>query len=224
MRTPRVQRRVTAQAQPYRHRPDPFVMNRALYKLILLLALATPLQGCLLAVAGAGVAAGVGVAHDRRDAGTVLADRRLALNASDAINRDKAFVNDDNFVHTVVYNGSLLLCGQLRSAELKQRAQAQVEHLDGVKRVVNEIEVTDEPIGFWRRRADNTMTARVKTALLDITSLNDFDPSRVNVTTVDSVVYLMGMVSRDEADAIVEVARNVTGVAKVVKVFEYTDA
>ena len=177
----------------------------------------------MLAVAGAGVAAGVGVAHDRRDAGTVLADRRLALSASDAINRDKAFVSDDNFVHTVVYNGSLLLCGQLHSAELKQRAQAQVEHLDGVKRVVNEIEVSDEPIGFWRRRADNTMTARVKTALLDITSLKDFDPSRVNVTTVDSVVYLMGMVSRDEADAVVEVARNVAGVAKVVKVFEYAD-
>jgi osmotically-inducible protein OsmY len=200
-------------------------MNRALYKLILLLIVATPaLQGCLLAVAGAGVAAGVGVAHDRRDASTVFADRRLALSASDAINRDKAFVSDDNFVHTVVYNGSLLLCGQLRSAELKQRAQAQVEHLDGVKRVVNEIEVTDEPIGFWRRRADNTMTARVKTALLDITSIKDFDPSRVNVTTVDSVVYLMGIVSHDEADAVVEVARNVAGVAKVVKVFEYTES
>ena len=199
-------------------------MNRALHKSILLLALATPLlHGCLLAVAGAGVAAGVGVAHDRRDASTVLADRRLALAASDAINRDKAFVRDDNFVHTVVYNGSLLLCGQLRSAELRQRAQAQVEHLDGIKRVVNEIEVTDEPIGFWRRRADNTMTARVKTALLDLTSLGDFDPSRVNVTTVDSVVYLMGLVSREEADAVVEVARNVAGVTKVVKVFEYSE-
>jgi osmotically-inducible protein OsmY len=224
VKTSHVQRRVTAQAQPYRHLFDRIAMNRALYKSILLLALATPLlQGCLLAVAGAGVAAGVGVAHDRRDASTVLADRRLALSASDAINRDKAFVSDDNFVHTVVYNGSLLLCGQLRSAELKQRAQAQVEHLDGVKRVVNEIEVIDEPIGFWRRRADNTMTARVKTALLDITSLKDFDPSRVNVTTVDSVVYLMGMVSRDEADAVVEITRNVAGVAKVVKVFEYSD-
>ena len=67
------------------------------------------------------------------------------------------------------------------------------------------------------------MTARVKTALLDITSLNDFDPSRVNVTTVNSVVYLMGMVSREESDAVVDVARNVAGVSKVVKVFEYTD-
>jgi len=181
------------------------------------------LHGCLLAVAGAGVAAGASVAHDRRDASTVFDDRRLALRASDAINRDKAFVSDDNFVHTVVYNGTVLLCGQLRSAELKQRAQAQVGPLEGVKRVVNEIEVTDDPIGFWRRRADNTMTARVKTALLDITSLPGFDPSRVNVTTVNSTVYLMGMVNHEEAEAVVDVARNVAGVAKVVKVFEYTN-
>src|SRR5438445_5261257 len=118
-----VQRRVTAQAQPYRTSHAAPAMNRTLYKLILLLALATPsLQGCLLAVAGAGVAAGVGVAHDRRDASTVLSDRRLALSASDAINRDKVFVSDDNFVHTVVYNGSLLLRGQLPTAELKQHA------------------------------------------------------------------------------------------------------
>lgn len=199
-------------------------MNRALYKIVFFLLVTVPmLQGCLLAVAGAGVAAGASVAHDRRDASTVFDDRRIALRAGDAINRDKAFVSDGNFVHTVVYNGTTLLCGQVNSAELKQRAQEKVEKLEGVKRVVNEIEVTDDPIGFWRRRADNTMTARVKTALLDITSLNDFDPSRVNVTTVNSVVYLMGMVSREESDAVVDVARNVAGVSKVVKVFEYTD-
>ncbi|MBN8887338.1 MAG: BON domain-containing protein [Rudaea sp.] len=199
-------------------------MNRALYKTVFLLLIAVPLlQGCLLAVAGAGVAAGVGVAHDRRDASTVFDDRRLALRAGDAINRDKAFVSDGNFVHSVVYNGSLLLCGQVGSVELKQRAQTLVEHLDGIKRVVNEIEVTDDPIGFWHRRADNTMTARVKTALLNITSIKDFDPSRVNVTTVNNVVYLMGLVSREEADAVADIARNVAGVAKVVKVFEYTN-
>ena len=198
-------------------------MNRALYKNVFFLLVTAPfLQGCLIAVAGAGVAAGVGVAHDRRDASTVFDDRRIALRSGDAIDRDKAFISDGNFVHSVVYNGSLLLCGQVRSEELKQPATTLVEHLDGVKRVVNEIEVTDDPIGFWRRRADNTMTARVKTALLDITSLKDFDPSRVNVTTVNSVVYLMGMVSHEEADAVVDVARNVAGVAKVVKVFEYT--
>ncbi|HEX6834622.1 MAG TPA: BON domain-containing protein, partial [Rudaea sp.] len=66
-------------------------------------------------------------------------------------------------------------------------------------------------------------TARVKTALLNITSLSGFDPTRVNVTTSHDIVYLMGLVTHEEADAVVDIARNVDGVDKVVKVFEYTD-
>ena len=80
-----------------------------------------------------------------------------------------------------------------------------------------------EPQDFWTRRADGALTARVKTALLDITSIEGFDPLRVNVTTAHRIVYLMGMVSHAEADAVVEVARDDDGVEKVVKVFEYTD-
>ncbi len=198
-------------------------MNIHKFKFALLLLLAPTLHGCLVAVVGAGAAVGAGVVHDRRDTRTVIDDRRIAFSAEDAINRDRDFVGNDNYVKTVVYNGTLLLCGQVHSAELKQRAQAKVGNFEGVKRVVNEIEVTDEPQGFWRRRQDNAMTARVKTALLDITSMPGFDPTRVNVTTVHGVVFLMGLVSHEEADAVVEIARNIGGVDRVVKVFEYAE-
>ena len=199
-------------------------MKIHLYKIVILLLATIPLlQGCLFVVAGGAVAVGADVAHDRRDTGTVIGDRRIALAASDAINRDEDLAHNDNYVKTIVYNGSALLCGQVHSEELKQRAQKIVANLEGVTRVVNEIEITDEPQGFWRRREDNAMTARVKTALLDITSISGFDPTRVNVTTVHGVVFLMGMVSHEEADATADVARNVSGVDKVVKVFEYTD-
>lgn len=190
--------------------------------LFLLLAVLPFLHGCLLAVAG-GAAVGAGVVHDRRDTSIVIGDRRIALSASDAINRDRDFVANDNYVKIIVYNGVVLLCGQVRSQDLKQRAQSKVMNLDGVQRVVNELEITDEPQGFWRRRQDNAMTARVKTALLDITSLPGFDPLRVNVTSVHGTAFLMGLVSHEEADAVVDVARNVGGIDKVVKVFEYTD-
>ena len=193
-----------------------------MYKTILMLAMLPLLHGCIAVVAG-GVLVGAHAVHDRRAVGTVLSDRNIQLSAIDAINKHRELTRDDNNVKVVVYNGVMLLCGQVRSEQLKQLAHTSADGFEGVTRLVDEIEVTDEPQGFWRRRGDETITARVKTALLDITSLNDFDPSRVNVTTVDSVVYLMGMVSRDEADAVVEVARNVAGVAKVVKVFEYAD-
>lgn len=166
---------------------------------------------------------GAGVAHDRRDAHTVVADRRIALASGDAVGRDPGLAHNDNYVKTIVYNGVVLLCGQVRNAALKRRAQDNVESLEGVTRVVNELEITDDPQGFWRRREDNAMTARVKTALLDITSMPGFDPTRINVTVVHGTAFLMGMVSHEESDATVEVARNVGGIDRVVKVFEYTD-
>ena len=197
-------------------------MTRALYKLVLALAAATLLPGCFAVVAG-GAAVGADTAHDRRPVKVVVSDRNIQLTAFDAINRHKELVHDDNSVKIVVYNGVMLLAGQVRSEALRQLAQSTVADIAGVKRLVNEIEVSDEPQGFWRRRQDNTITARVKTGLLDITSMPGFDPTRVNVTTAHHVVYLMGLVTHEEADAVAGVARDVGGVDKVVKLFEYTD-
>lgn len=189
----------------------------------LLIMLALPLlHGCVAVIAG-GAAVGADAAHDRRSFYTVIDDRNIQLTALDLVNREKALVRNDNRVKVVVYHGVMLLCGQVRSAELKQRAQAIAENVRGVTRLVNELEVTDAPQGFWRRRQDNVLSARVKTALLDITSMPGFDPTRVNITAAHHVVYLMGLVSREEADAVTDIARDVSGVEKVVKVFEYTD-
>ena len=194
-----------------------------MHKRMLFLLLALPLlHGCFAVVAG-GAVAGANVVHDRRSFGRVLEDRNLQLSVLDKINRDKAMVRDNNHVKVVVYDGIMLLCGQVRSAELRQHAQAVAESFEGIDRLVNDIEVTDEPQGFWRRRQDNAQSARVKTALLDITSMPGFDPTRINVTSAHGVVYLMGLVTHEEDDAATEIARNIGGVDKVVKVFEYTD-
>ncbi|HEX6831921.1 MAG TPA: BON domain-containing protein, partial [Rudaea sp.] len=112
------------------------------------------LHGCLVAVVGA-AAVGADVVHDRRSVGRITEDRNIQLTAIDAINRDKPLVRDDNNVKVVVYDGVVLLCGQVRSEQLKRAAVAHVENLEGVQRLVNEIEVTDEPRGFWRRRQDD---------------------------------------------------------------------
>ena len=197
--------------------------NIHFFKTLLICVLAAPLlQGCFAVLAG-GAVVGAHVAHDRRDVSTVVSDRNIQLTAVDTINRDKTLTSKDNNVKVVVYNGVMLLCGQVRSEELKREAQEKVQGLEGVKRVANEIEVTDTPQGFWRRRQDNTITARVKTAFLDLTSLPGFDPTRVNVTTSHHVVYMMGLVSHEEADAVTDVARDIGSVEKVVKLFEYTD-
>ncbi|MEO7063863.1 MAG: BON domain-containing protein [Dokdonella sp.] len=178
------------------------------------------LGGCFLAVAG-GVAAGASAAHDRRGVGTYLDDKRIYLGAYDSINKDKELALR-NHVIIVVYNGVMLLIGEVRTPELKQRAERMVSGFEGTRRIVNEIEIR-EPEGFWSRRHDNTISLRVKTGLLDLTSLAGFDPTRVNVTTAHGVVYLMGRVSHEEDTAVTGIARDVGGVERVVKVFEYTD-
>ncbi|GMV28393.1 MAG: hypothetical protein AMXMBFR59_05180 [Rhodanobacteraceae bacterium] len=191
---------------------------RCLPRLAALAVSAVMLSGCVAAVVG-GTAAGVG--HDRRSWTTVLSDRNIQATAYDNFNKDKELALKNN-VSIVVYNGVMLLAGEVRTEELRQRAERRVSGYEGVRRLVNEIEVR-EPEGFLSQRRDNTITAHVKTALLDIVDLPDFDPTRVNVTTVHRTVYLMGLLTRAEADRVAEIARNVAGVEKVVRVFEYQD-
>ncbi|MBO9665079.1 BON domain-containing protein [Dokdonella sp.] len=196
-------------------------MHTRLLRWLFLLSLAPLLGGCFLAVAG-GAAAGVSAAHDRRGVGTWADDKRIYLSAYDSLNKDKELALK-NSVIIVVYNGTMLLVGEVRTPELKARAERLVGGFEGTRRIVNELDVR-EPEGFWSRRRDNTITAHVKTALLDLTSLRGFDPTRVNVTTAHRTVYLMGKVTNEESDAVVGIARDVSGVERVVKVFEYVEA
>jgi osmotically-inducible protein OsmY len=187
---------------------------------VLALALAALLGGCVAAVVG-GAAMGGSAAHDRRDVGTWVDDKRLYLAAFDSLNKDKELALR-NHVAIIVYDGVMLLVGEVRTEELKARAQRAVSGFDGTRRIVNELAVR-EPEGFWSRRRDNTITAHVKTALLDLTSLPGFDPTRVNVTTAHRVVYLMGRLTHEEDEAVNAHARDVAGVERVVKVFDYVE-
>lgn len=191
---------------------------RTVLRLLIPVLLTALLSGCVAAVIG-GTAAGVG--HDRRSWTTVISDRNIQTTAYDNFNKDKELALKNN-VTIVVYNGVMLLAGEVRTPELKERAERRVSGYEGVRRLVNEIEVR-EPEGFLSRRRDNTISVHVKTALLDIVDLPGFDPTRVNVTTVHRTVYLMGLVTREEAERVADIARNVAGVEKVVRVFEFQD-
>ncbi len=183
--------------------------------LCIVLALGT---GCAAIVVG-GAAATAGALHDRRSVGTVIDDANIELTAYDSLNKDKELAQKNN-VGIVVHNGVMLLIGQVRTEELRKRAEQRVSGIQGTRRIVNEI-VVGEPAGFGTSARDTWLTGRVKLGLLNIVDVPGFDPTRVNVTTQDSVVYLMGLVTREEAERVVEIARTTPGVERVVKVFEY---
>ena len=193
--------------------------NRAKLFLVPVL-LSTLLSGCVAVIATGAVATGSS-AHDRRGFGTVVDDKRIQMGAYNTINKDKELVLK-NRVMIAVYNGVMLLMGEVSTPELKQRAETAVTGFEGVHRIVNEIDIM-QPEGFWTRRGDNRITARVKLALVDATSVPGFDVTRVKVSTAHRVVYLMGIVSPQEDAMVTEMTRNVPGVERVVKVFEYRD-
>ena len=124
-------------------------------------------------------------------------------------------------IKPVAFNGTVLLLGEVADAAQRERAGEVVSGLRGVARVVNELAVGD-PASMWRRTRDATLTSRAKGALLDI-DLPGFDATKVNVTAVRAELYAMGLVSRAEADAVTDALRQMRGVRRVVKVFEYTD-
>lgn len=193
-------------------------MYRTLRILTALVALS--LSGCVALVA-TGMVTAASVAHDRRSTAEVWKDNQLKLTIVDTLNRDKQIALENN-VSVISHNRIVLLVGQVRDQALRERVLGIVRSFDDVRRVIDELEVR-EPVGIAVRTRDATITARVKTGLLNIVDLPGFDPTRVNVTTEDGTVYLMGLVSAEEGERVAASASSLSGVLQVVKVFEYIE-
>jgi osmotically-inducible protein OsmY len=175
------------------------------------------LQGCAAAVVG-GAAATAAVAHDRRTAGTVVEDQSIELKAYDSIAKDPIFKEQGN-IHVTSYNLVVLLTGQAADEGLRSKAEQIVSGIDRVRRVVNEIEIGSKATLVESSR-DAALTTEVKLKLTQI-RLSDFDPLRVKVVTERGAVFLMGLITKKEADAVTDVVRHISGVRRVVRVFEY---
>lgn len=130
---------------------------------------------------------------------------------------DTAF-DDANFA-IVSYNGYVLLAGQVGTEALKAKATEVVRKVHGVRRIYNELEVAS-PSSAMTRSSDTWITAKVKSWLL---GRSDTEGTRVKVVTENGVVYLMGMVTRDEAQRITDTAADISGVQRVVRLFEFVD-
>ncbi len=181
------------------------------------------LQGCLGTAIVVGGAATVGsVAHDRRTAGTVVDDEGIELKAFDTFVNSEDTAGSDVHINATSYNYKVLLTGEVPTPAIKSLATSKVTQIDKVVKVINELAVA-ESSSLVSRSKDTWITTKVKTSLFSV-ELEGFDPTRVKVITERGIVYLMGIVTRAEAEAAVDTARNIDGVAKVVKVFEYIES
>ena len=184
------------------------------------------LQGCAAAVlstgapgvAGAAGAASAATAVGRRSAGTVVDDQVIEVKATARLLRDRT-IFESSHVNATSYNGILLLTGETPNLALRSRAEDLVKDIEKVRRIQNELAIV-APSSLLSRSSDAVITGKIKTALgrYDIRVA-----ARTKVVTENGVVYLMGLLRSDEADAATEIARRIGGVQRVVKIFEYVD-
>jgi len=171
------------------------------------------LSGCAAIVVGGMVVGGALVATDRRTTGAQVDDETIAVKSS---SRMMETFGDRARINTTSYNRMVLLTGEVPSEADKKAAEQVVARVPNVSSVVNELTVG--PLNsFSERSKDTYVTTKVKTSLVDA---KDLFANSIKVTTHRGVVYLMGRVTEREANRASEVARGVSGVTKVVRVFE----
>lgn len=186
---------------------------------VAVILLAGVLSGCAAPVVLAGAAAGsVAVAHDRRSTGMQLDDNSTEFKAKAAIAEDKA-VADNSHVNVTTFNGVVLISGETRRDDLRGRVEQLVRNASTMRKVYNEV-VVAEPASTGSRLSDSWITTKVKSKLL---GNEELDGTRVKVVTEAGTVFLMGLVTRAEANIATAVASDTRGVDRIVRVFEYID-
>ena len=187
-------------------------MTRKILGLIVLASAVPALQGCFpLAVTGVGAAAFV--ASDRRTTGTYIEDESIEWKVIGKVRERFAGAH----VNATSFNRRVLLTGEAPNDEAKQQVEEAVRSIDNVRDVTNELQVAGAS-SLASRGNDALISSNVKARMV---KNGTFSPLHVKVVTEAGVVYLMGLVSPQEGDAAVEIARTTSGVSRVVKVFEY---
>ena len=175
------------------------------------------LSGCVpLAVTGAAAGTGVAISEDRRTSGTMVQDESIEFKSN---RRIKEKFGRKVHVEVTSFNRRVLLTGQVASAKVKNEIEDIVREVEGVRDVTNEIAV-GEVRSLTARSQDAWITSKVKARFVNE---GLFQANHVKVVTEDGVVYLLGVVDREEAQSAMKIAKSTDGVRKVVQVFEYLD-
>jgi len=192
-------------------------MSQSLRRTVLTLALVAgvvpALQGCFPLVA-TGVGTGALMVSDRRSSGAYVEDEAIEWKAAAQI---KEKLGDHVHINVISYNRNVLLTGEAPDAGMRDQLPRLISVVPNVRGVTNDVQVAGHS-SLISRSNDTLITSKVKARMIDSASVQ---ANQIKVVTEASTVYLMGMVTQQEADAAIQVARTTDGVKKVVRVFEY---
>lgn len=185
-------------------------------KKILLIIVAGLLQGCVAGAFVAGGAASGSMVSDNRSFQTMEKDNSISYQAQRYLAADATLKNQAHIV-VATYNSVMLLAGQAPTEALRQQAVTDVKQVPNVRRIFNEITIA-KPSSAVVQSQDAAITANVKTRMMTTTNLKS---SQFKVVTENHTVFLMGLSTPKQAGIAAAVARNSTGVQRVVKLVEY---
>ena len=156
---------------------------------------------------------GIGINYDRRTAGTIIDDQGSVLRVDTALTRDKELWKQCH-INTLSYNNSILLVGQAPTDELKDRAERIAHKFFGKGKVYNQITI-DEPSAFTTRTKDTWITTQVKGKLL---ANKNIGINRTKLVTENGIVYLMGILTKEEEALATKLASETPDVKQVIKI------
>lgn len=188
-------------------------VQRPLAMSVLCGAMLASLSGCVALVAG-GAISGTLAATDRRTLGAQTEDRAIEVKGGIKLNN---VIGNAGHTNINSFNRRALLTGEVRDEAMKAAAERELRGIEGVLSVINELEIAG-PSSYTSRSNDALITTKVKASLVD---MKDISANSYQVVTERGVVYLQGRVTQREGQIGADVARGVSGVNKVVKVFEY---
>ncbi|MBK6975506.1 MAG: BON domain-containing protein [Sterolibacteriaceae bacterium] len=194
-------------------------MNNTLTRIAtaLLLVSTLPLiQACVPLVAVTGIGAGALIISDRRSSGAYIEDESIGWKVEERIVQK---FGSDTHVNAVSYNRSVLLSGEVPDAATKAEIGRLAGEVVNVKSVVNEV-VVGSPSSTKSRVSDTYLTSKIKARFVEA---NKFSANHVRVHASAGTAFLLGIVTRQEADDASQIAATTSGVEKVVRVFEYID-
>lgn len=173
---------------------------------------AATLGGCAALVVGGAVGTAM-VVSDRRTSGVQVEDQAIELKA---VTRIREAVGERGHINTTSYSRMVLLTGEVASEADRTAIEQAVSRIENVRSIVNELAVMGST-SLTARSNDTILTSKVKASIVDA---KDLQVQAVKVVTERGVVYLMGRVTEREATRATDIARGVSGVQKVVRVFE----
>lgn len=176
-------------------------------------AAATLMSACAPLLVGGAVMGTSLMVTDRRTSGTQVEDQSIELKA---MTRTREAVGERGHVSATSYNRTLLLTGEVAADTDKVAVEQAVAKIEGVRTVVNELVVAGSS-SLAARSNDAILTSKVKASFIDA---KDVFANAIKVVTERGTVYLMGRVTEREANRASDIARGVSGVQKVVRVFE----